>query len=145
MITANTNKLQLNWCHSLLFNSNKLTLDNNFQIRIDFSTFAITGPNTVTTSFGYEVGGSIAGDAGKKISTATQCQTDTFSLTGPAGSVPPVICGTNTGEHGKLNTFNKKVKLFNYECIKSHFSENFNFLLICIIVKQVLTGVKTIY
>ena len=85
-----------------MFNSNKLTLDNNFQIRIDFSTFVISGPNTVTTSIGYEVGGSIATVAGKKISTATQCQTDTFSLTGPGGSVPPVICGTNTGEHGEL-------------------------------------------
>jgi hypothetical protein len=23
-----------------------------------------------------------------------------FTMTGPAVSVPPVICGTNTGEHG---------------------------------------------
>jgi len=43
----------------------------------------------------------VATAAGKAISTATQCLTDTFSLTGPGGSVPPVICGTNTGEHSK--------------------------------------------
>ena len=76
-----------------------------FQIRIDFSNFVITGPNTITVSNGYEVGGSSATLAGKKISSATQCQTDTFSLTGPAGSVPPVICGTNTGEHSNNTTF----------------------------------------
>ncbi len=56
----------------------------------------------MTTSTGYESGGSVATAAGKKVSTATQCQTDTFSLTGPSGSVPPVICGTNTGEHSKF-------------------------------------------
>ena len=56
--------------------------------------------NTKTLT-GWEVGGSSALVAGKPINQATQCQTDTFSLTGPAGSVPPVICGTNTGEHSK--------------------------------------------
>ena len=74
-----------------------------FQIRIDFSTFVISGPNTLTVTSLYEVGGSVATGAGALINTATQCQTDTFSLTGPGGSVPPVICGTNTGEHSKLH------------------------------------------
>ena len=27
--------------------------------------------------------------------------TDSFSVTSPSGSSPPVICGTNTGEHSK--------------------------------------------
>ncbi len=35
----------------------------------------------------------------------TQCNTDTFSVTGPAASVPPVICGTNSGSHS--NYLNK--------------------------------------
>ena len=76
------------------------------QLRIDFNTFVITGPSTDVTANGYEVGGSTATGLlpapGKKISSATQCLTDSFSLTGPAGSVPPVICGTVSGDHGKL-------------------------------------------
>jgi hypothetical protein len=62
------------------------------QIRLDFSTFVISGPSTLTASVA-------TGPTGKEVSFATQCLTDTFSLTGPIGSVPPVICGTNTGEH----------------------------------------------
>ena len=31
--------------------------------------------------------------------------TDTFSVNNPGGSTPPIICGTNTGEHSKLHTF----------------------------------------
>ena len=30
-----------------------------------------------------------------------QCQTDTFSVTAPGNHAPPVICGTNTGEHSE--------------------------------------------
>ena len=43
-------------------------------------------------------------NTGKAINSATQCLTDSFSLTGPAGSVPPVICGTVSGEHGKTKS-----------------------------------------
>ncbi len=74
----------------------------NLQIRIDFNTFVIAGPSTVTLTTATEVGGSVGGTGGQVISLATQCLTDTFSLTGPAGSVPPVICGTNSGEHSKF-------------------------------------------
>ena len=31
-----------------------------------------------------------------------QCQTDIFSVTAPGNNAPPVICGTNSGEHSKL-------------------------------------------
>ena len=79
----------------------KKNCDFFLQIRLDFNNFVITGPSTVTLTSGWEVGGSIATAAGKVVSTATQCQTDTFSLTGPSGSAPPAICGTNTGEHSK--------------------------------------------
>jgi len=35
-------------------------------------------------------------------SLATNCQTDTFSVTGSGGTTPPLICGTNTGYHSKM-------------------------------------------
>lgn len=60
----------------------------------------ITGPSTITLSAGKEVNGVI-GAGGKEFSLATECLTDTFAVSGPSGSVPPVICGTNTGEHSK--------------------------------------------
>jgi hypothetical protein len=69
------------------------------------NTFVIAGPSTVTTSVGYEVGGSTAQAAGKAITLQTQCLTDTFSVTGASGSNPPIICGTNSGYHGKLTQF----------------------------------------
>ena len=30
-----------------------------------------------------------------------QCQVDAFSVTSPGNNAPPVICGTNSGEHSK--------------------------------------------
>jgi len=65
----------------------------------------ITGPNTVTTTAVFEVNGGITAAAGKPAGYATQCQTDTFTITGGGASTPPVICGTNTGQHGRLKTF----------------------------------------
>ena len=32
-------------------------------------------------------------------SLASQCLTDSFSVTNPGGGSNPVLCGTNTGEH----------------------------------------------
>ena len=68
---------------------------------MDFNNFVIAGPSTLTTSTNLEAGGSIA-PGGVPVNMATECLTDTFSLTGPPGSAPPVICGTNTGEHSKF-------------------------------------------
>lgn len=69
------------------------------QLRLDFSTFVITGPNTYTLSSLYTGnGGAVVTEAGMTLSPGTQCMTDTFSVTG-YGSSPPVICGTNTGYH----------------------------------------------
>jgi hypothetical protein len=59
-------------------------------------------PSTITTSALTETNGvAVATGKGVTVSTATQCLTDTFSVTGPGGSVPPVICGSNTGQHSK--------------------------------------------
>ncbi len=68
---------------------------------MDFNTFVIAGPSTVTLTLGYLTGGSVTTAAGVPYTTQTQCQTDTFSITGVPGGIPPVICGTNSGYHGK--------------------------------------------
>ena len=68
---------------------------------MDFNTFVIAGPSTTTASLMQEAGGSVVGAGGKPVSSATQCQTDSFTITGVPGGNPPVICGTNTGYHGK--------------------------------------------
>ena len=75
------------------------------QLRLDFNTFVISGPNTVTASIGFAAGGSLSKVAGAPVSAITQCLTDTFSVTGTPGGNPPVICGTNTGYHSKLSHF----------------------------------------
>jgi hypothetical protein len=67
---------------------------------MDFNTFVIAGPSTVTLSVNYETAGSVTNAAGVAFNQATQCQTDTFSMTGIPGAIPPVICGTNSGYHG---------------------------------------------
>ncbi len=52
-------------------------------------------------------------------SAVGRCLTDTFSVSGPDGSNPPIICGTNNGEHG-INIFGVgKTKTF------SHITINF--------------------
>ena len=68
---------------------------------MDFNTFVIAGPSTLTLSLGYETGGSVTTAAGVPFNSATTCQTDSFTITGNPGGTPPVICGTNSGYHGK--------------------------------------------
>ena len=73
---------------------------NSFQIRLDFNTFLISGPSTSTDSIGKTTSGVLSAAGALAVSTATQCLTDTFTISG-ATSVP-VICGNNNGQHGKL-------------------------------------------
>ena len=69
-------------------------------MRLDFGTFAITGPSTDTTSIGKIIGGQVVdGSKGKAYSYAGRCLTDVFTVSGDVG-VPP-LCGTLSGEHGK--------------------------------------------
>lgn len=70
------------------------------QLRLDFNTFAISGPSTVTiTQVRITNGAAIStATAGPSANYATSCLTDNFSVTG-TGQSPPVICGTNTGYH----------------------------------------------
>jgi hypothetical protein len=66
---------------------------------LDFNTFVITGPSTSTDSVVELLNGNVvAKGAGVAASEATQCLTDTFTVTNQ--NTLPVICGTNTGEHG---------------------------------------------
>ena len=65
----------------------------------DFSTFVITGPSTSSVSVGLALAGEF-NPGGIAVADATQCLTDTFSITNQVSV--PVICGTNTGYHGKL-------------------------------------------
>lgn len=51
------------------------------------------------TSVGLSAFGVIEVAGALPVSAATQCLTDQFSVTNPNGAAPPVICGTNTGEH----------------------------------------------
>merc|ERR550532_1615270 len=74
--------------------------NNICQMRLDFSTFVITGPSTITTpTTTYSIlNGQIAAAGGNGATHATRCLTDAFSVS-PAADYNPTICGTNTGEH----------------------------------------------
>jgi len=43
--------------------------------------------------------GNTAVTGGVPVSTATQCLTDTFTVTSPGGYAPPMICGSNKDQH----------------------------------------------
>ncbi len=68
-------------------------------MRLDFNTFVISGPSTKSTSDVLILSGVIQKTNGQKATVASQCLTDTFSVTSPGVTNPPVICGTNSGEH----------------------------------------------
>lgn len=77
------------------------------QLRLDFTTFVISGPSTVTFTQFYSNAGAAVPVATQQASPtnvpvasnyATRCLTDQFSVTGNAAS-PPIICGTNSGYH----------------------------------------------
>ena len=63
--------------------------------------FAITGPDTSTTSIAYTTAGNIATAAGQTSNTASRCTTDIFSVSNPGGPSPPQICGNNIDQHSK--------------------------------------------
>ena len=70
---------------------------------MDFDTFVITGPSTNSITIIKQTNGVVdqGNAAGKLVSSATQCLTDTFRVS-EASSVP-ILCGTLTGEHSKYN------------------------------------------
>merc|ERR1711910_243648 len=72
------------------------TTTNICQIRLDFDTFVITGPSTVTVSVGLFLGGE-PNTGGVEQMDRGQCKSDTFAISNAPHI--PVICGTLTGEH----------------------------------------------
>eukprot|EP00095_Tigriopus_kingsejongensis_P011400 maker-scaffold68_size422247-snap-gene-3.21 protein:Tk11400 transcript:maker-scaffold68_size422247-snap-gene-3.21-mRNA-1 annotation:"hypothetical protein GUITHDRAFT_74010" len=86
--------------------------DSICQLRLDFDTFMISGPSTSTeivagTFFGQALSSLFGADQ----ASASQCLTDSFSATNPGGSLPPTICGMNTGEHSKEFQSRQKAEL----------------------------------
>ena len=71
----------------------------HLQLRLDFETFAITGPFTETTNTIKILNGA-PNAGGKEATLSSNCLTDFFAVTN-AGSNSPLICGTNTGSHSK--------------------------------------------
>ena len=77
------------------------------QLRLDFNTFVITGPSTDTTVIAKTLYGQpSSASSAVSMTDVTQCLTDMFSVTNPNGISPPVICGTNSGEH---STYHYKI------------------------------------
>jgi len=75
-------------------------------LRLDFTTFVITGPNTVSIGtvrrrLGTPVGNvNDAAYTREGTSYATNCQLDMFTATSASTSTaPPAVCGTVTGQH----------------------------------------------
>jgi len=72
------------------------------QLRLDFTTFTLTGPASLTDTLNTLQtilnGVPIAG-GGVASSGLTRCDTDQFSVTAPGSHGSPVICGVNTGAH----------------------------------------------
>jgi len=66
---------------------------NVCQLRLDFETFVLNNPVTATA---VTVGPAAAAGAANRVGN---CDTDNFSVTTPGGKAPPLICGTNTGQH----------------------------------------------
>jgi len=64
--------------------------------------FVIAGPSTVTTTVGSATAGEAVGD-GEDVIDVSRCIDDQFSVTSPGNAAPPVICGTNTGDHMYVN------------------------------------------
>ena len=71
---------------------------NICQIRLDFETFVITGPATLTASVNKLIGGT--GGDGTEGNLVTRCLSDTFGVSNAPNI--PTLCGTLTGEHGKI-------------------------------------------
>ena len=67
---------------SLMYRINKCS-SNICSVRLDFETFTIDGPTDTQ-----EAGGGTC--------------IDSFQVTGSSGGASPIICGINTGQHGKI-------------------------------------------
>jgi hypothetical protein len=78
---------------------NILNVSKIFFFSYLFSTFIISGPSTSSVSVGLMIAGNF-NPGGKEVTDGTQCLTDTFTITNQV--TVPMICGINTGYHGKF-------------------------------------------
>ncbi|TRY77460.1 hypothetical protein TCAL_16983 [Tigriopus californicus] len=77
-------------------------INREMKLRLDFEMFVISGPSIISDSVGVTLNGAPVTTItkGVAVATASQCLTDRFSISNPGGQTPPVICGSNNGEHG---------------------------------------------
>ena len=94
----------------------------SLQIRLDFNTFIISGPSTRTLTAGLILNGNLVQTAGVEVSDSGRCLTDIFTskfllrtfyyrnepsyiqtsnFSVSNQNTVPLICGINTGSHGK--------------------------------------------
>ena len=69
-------------------------------MRLDFETFVIAGPSTVTASSVMTLNGELAA-GGVASNLVGQCLIDRFTVSNPSGLSPPVVCGTLPNEHSE--------------------------------------------
>ena len=111
------------------------------QIRLDLTTFVITGPSIASLSQVRRAGGmatgALADTAGVLHGSnyATNCLHDTFSVSGVSPSAsPPQICGTNSGYHCKLqkqkNLFLISFNIISFELIPKYSVYLFGLLIV---------------
>merc|ERR1712223_1753948 len=74
--------------------------DKIVQLRLDFITFNIAGPETGIITVGNAVSGNIdPSGTGKEAGLQSRCLTDIFAISNPGGPSPPQICGYNADTH----------------------------------------------
>ena len=74
---------------------------NICQMRLDFTTFQISGPSTSTTVTVANTLFGLANAGGDPALARGRCDEDSFAVSVAGGTSSPVICGTNTGQHSK--------------------------------------------
>ena len=87
--------------------------NNVCQLRLDFETFVIAGPSTATATFELLNGAPNAG--GGAATLASQCSTDSFSVSNSFGGNFNTICGTNSNDHSTYQCYNKAI-ILNAHC-----------------------------
>ena len=70
-------------------------------MRLDFTTFQISGPSTSTTVTVANTLFGLANAGGDPALARGRCDEDSFAVSVAGGTSSPVICGTNTGQHSK--------------------------------------------
>ncbi|CAB4061610.1 unnamed protein product [Lepeophtheirus salmonis] len=81
---------------------------NICQLRLDFISFAILPPDNGNSGvIGRILNGAPTSKAnGLEVTSSTRCNSESFSVSNPSGTTPPVICGMNDGYHMYVDTNN---------------------------------------